>query len=86
MLSNFLSIFARSKKVSLKETIKLQGPNWCEHEHTRVLMYFSTSWCAPCKNMTLIMNDVSKKYESRLKVIKIDVDEQTELVRQLEIT
>jgi len=79
-------MFARTKNAPLKEKFKLQGLNWCEHEQTWVLIYFSTSWCAPCKSMTLIMDDVSEHYEDHLRVIKIDVDEQTQLARQLEVT
>ena len=86
MLNKFLSKFVRTKTVPLKEKLTLQGLNWCEHEQAWVLIYFSTSWCAPCKSMALIMDDVSKHYESHLKVIKIDVDEQTQLARQLEVT
>lgn len=70
----------------MKEELNLQGLNWCEHEKSWVLIYFSTSWCAPCKSMAPIMVDVSEHYADQLNVIKIDVDEQTQLAKQLEVT
>jgi len=30
----------------MKDKEKVQGLNWLEHEQARVLLYFSTSWCA----------------------------------------
>jgi thioredoxin 1 len=86
MLNNFLTKFARVKPLPMKEELNLQGLNWCEHEKSWVLIYFSTSWCSPCKSMAPIMVDVSKHYVDQLNVIKIDVDEQTQLAKQLEVT
>jgi len=86
MLNNLLTKFARVKPLPAKEELNLQGLNWCEHEKSWVLIYFSTSWCAPCKSMAPIMVDVSEHYVDQLNVIKIDVDEQTQLAKQLEVT
>jgi len=36
--------------------------------------------------MSPIMDEVSTQYASRLKVLNIDVDEQTQLAKQLEVT
>ncbi|PKH86297.1 thioredoxin [Colwellia sp. Bg11-28] len=86
MLNNLLTKFARVKPLPMKEELNLQGLNWCDHEKSWVLIYFSTSWCAPCKSMAPIMVDVSEHYVDQLNVIKIDVDEQTQLAKQLEVT
>ncbi|TWX66699.1 thioredoxin family protein [Colwellia demingiae] len=86
MLNNLLTKFARVRPLPMKEELNLQGLNWCEHEKSWVLIYFSTSWCAPCKSMAPIMVDVSEHYVDQLNVIKIDVDEQTQLAKQLEVT
>lgn len=69
----------------MKGEINLQGLNWFEHEQTWVLLYFSTSWCAPCKTMAPIMDEVSTQFAGQLKTIKIDVDEQTKLAKQLDV-
>ncbi len=69
----------------MKENITLQGLNWFDYEQTSVLLYFSTSWCAPCKNMGLIIDEISKIYDEHLQTIKIDVDEQMLLAKQLDV-
>lgn len=38
-------------------------------------LYFSAAWCAPCKTLAPIMNEVS----SEVPVNKIDIDSQSEL-------
>lgn len=69
----------------MKDEIKLQDLNWFEYEQSRVLIFFSTSWCAPCKNMAPIIDEVSILYFEQLKVVKIDVDEQTQLAKKLNV-
>ena len=86
MLNNWLKKFVRVKTNLPTKELNLQSFSWCEHEKSWLLIYFSTSWCAPCKKMAPIMNQVSVHYADYLKVIKIDVDEQTELAKQLGVT
>ncbi len=50
--------------------------------HDWTLLYFSASWCGPCKTMSPIMEGVSQKNDSHLNVIKIDVDEAQQLAAQ----
>lgn len=69
----------------MKDKINLQGLKELEHKQPWVLLYFSTSWCAPCKDMTLILDDVSIQYVEQLKMVKIDVDEQMQLARQFNV-
>lgn len=70
----------------MEEEPTLQSINNGEYEKSGVLIYFSTSWCSPCKNMAPLIDEVSKHYAEHLKVIKIDVDEQLQLAKELEVT
>jgi len=69
----------------MKENITLQGLNWFDDEKASVLLYFSTSWCAPCKNMGLIIDEISDLYDQHFKTIKIDFDEQMLLAKQFDV-
>ena len=44
-------------------------------------LYFSASWCGPCKMLAPIMNDVSQQ----IPVQKVDVDSEFELASQYNV-
>jgi thioredoxin 1 len=44
-------------------------------------LYFSASWCSPCRTLGPIMNDVSQQ----IPVQKVDVDSEFELASQYNV-
>lgn len=48
------------------EVLKADGP---------VLVDFWAEWCGPCKMIAPILDDISKDYGGRLKVAKLNIDE-----------
>ncbi len=40
-----------------------------------VLVDFWAEWCAPCKMIAPIVDELAEEYEGRLKVAKLDADE-----------
>ena len=43
-------------------------------QHQYSLLYFTASWCRPCKSMSPIVEGVSGLMNDRFNTIKVDVD------------
>lgn len=50
----------------------------------KVVVYFSASWCGPCKVLSPVYDQVSNELED-IKFIKIDIDDQEQLAQKFGI-
>ncbi len=50
-----------------------------------VLIDFYADWCMPCKMMGPVVGKLAKEYDGKVKVGKINVDEQPELAAQFNV-
>jgi thioredoxin 1 len=51
-----------------------------------VLVDFWAPWCSPCRALTPILDELAKDYDGRVKVGKVNTDEQQELAAQYRIS
>jgi thioredoxin len=51
----------------------------------KVLIDFYAPWCGPCRQMLPILEEMSKKYEGKASIIRINIDENKKLTNELGI-
>lgn len=50
-----------------------------------VIVDFFAEWCGPCEILTRILDEIAIEYENVVKIIKINVDEEKDLVKKFDI-
>ena len=51
-----------------------------------VLVDFWATWCPPCSAMAPVMENLSTEFEGRVKVAKVNIDENQQLAAQYNIS
>ena len=51
-----------------------------------VLVDFWAAWCGPCRMLAPILEEIDRDYEGRLKIGKVNVDEEMSLAQQFGVS
>lgn len=76
-LGNIEQTTAGLTKSAFENLLKFEG---------KVIVDFSAEWCGPCKKLAPIITEIESEYAGKVKVLRIDVDENSELAGELGIS
>ena len=68
--------------------IKLTAANFKDevlNSKVPVLVDFWASWCVPCRMMSPVVSEIADEYDGRVKVGKVNVDEESALASAFRI-
>jgi len=71
-----MAVMTITKENFTREVLQADSP---------VLLDFWASWCGPCKMVSPIIDEIAEERGAKLKVGKINVDEQPELASQFSV-
>jgi thioredoxin len=50
-----------------------------------VLLDFYADWCGPCQTLLPTIDKLSKEYEGKIEIQKVNVDQNSELAKKFEV-
>jgi thioredoxin 1 len=65
--------------MSSEQVTNANWKNEVEESKLPVLVDFWAEWCGPCRMVSPVIDALGKKYQGKIKVVKVNVDENQDL-------
>jgi thioredoxin len=76
---------ATASTAPIADKISMDEYNKMINSGTKVLIDYYAPWCAPCIKMKPMLEELEKEYDGKVKVIRLDINENKQLAKQLNI-
>ena len=73
----------------MNNVTEVLGENFAEevlHASVPVLVDFYAPWCGPCKMLAPILDALASEFAGKVKIVKVNVDEEPELAYRFRVT
>ena len=75
-------------KIEVQKMLEVNSDNFDKevmNDKLPVIVDFWADWCGPCKQIAPIFEELSKEYKGKLKFVKLNVDEHTDVASQFNV-
>lgn len=74
-----VEIISKSQFVELIHDVDTDPKGWQGKHATPIIVDFFGTWCPPCKALSPILDELASEYGNRLRIYKVDIDQDPEL-------
>jgi thioredoxin len=75
----------RQEFIELVYNYEANPEEWVYEGDLPAIVDFYADWCAPCRIVAPILDELAKEYEGRIRIYKVDTDKEKDLARAFNI-